>query len=952
MSIRLDLEFTEDLTNKLSPAYRNLESRINIVLRDQYSSISGFHRAFVTGFRPGSVIVDFVVQATEVNVTEIAETNNNLPAAIESSSIATVLGSVAAQYRSPTPLRISDPIFTGRTMNLTCGPPDIDVGTISDSDSVWTFDGRNISSDSSDRIEITKDGSESNLTVNNIILADAGLYECTMKGTALHFVQTGRVTNIMQAPIVRLQSKVSVKCEEGDVPLQCCVQIPYSVRWFDGTNILTTSRVEDNCFQHNYAVENCDTSPTREKIFTCRVNELEGYDQTTTLTVFIEPVACNDTQYGTGREGDIASARCDAGQEGEKTARCQNREWIPEQDTCILVEIKFLLIGSQGLVVESVPEFVGNLSSTVMTEAENITNSSATISAIVDIIKNVANVNITVNENIMEDVLETIDVIVGDDSRESWMFLNSNQTSNASSELLGSLETLSNVLEGTFTIETQRIQLNRTVFNDSFNAMLNSSVGINIPNTSFSNVFITTIVLSTLNNVMPARNSTSNVSLSSATTNETVPDNAINAAVLLVKISEPISNVTLTYNKLNQSLSLYPQCVFWNFTIFDRLGAWDDEGCTFVSDINNTVTCRCDHLTSFSILMATDIPPSIRFALDLITYIGVGISLASLVICLIIEGYVWKDITRNSTAFMRHVSIINTALSLLIADICFIIGASIAKNPLEDAGDDYTIPVGPCSTATFFMHFFYLAMFFWMLASALLLFYRTVMVFSHMSKSTMLAIGIILGYGCPLIIAVITVAVTAPGNGYIRKENACWLNWSETMALLALVIPALTIVFINILIIIVVLFKMLRRGVGDSAQTDEKHTIVVIIRCVAILTPLFGLTWGLGVGTMISSTNVGIHIAFAFFNSLQGFFILVFGTLMDSKIRAILSRSTSRPTSGSNQTRSTSAGISSFGGMNLINRLRGRRDVYRVSNAANTSSNNSGASETFININE
>lgn len=949
MNMRLDLEFTEDLNNKLSSTYKELESRINSVLQQQYIGVKGIVRAFVTGFRPGSVIADFVVEVTEVNATELAEANDKLPNAME--PIATVLDPVVAQYTRPNSLGIPDRTYTGETMMLTCGPPDIDVGTIDGS--VWKFKGLAISSD---RIKATFAGSQSTLTVNNVIPADAGLYECTLKGKNLHFIRTGRVKddNIIQAPIVRLQSKISVKCEDGGVqPLQCCVQSSYSVSWFDGTNSLTSVPVpaEGNCIQHDYTMKNCNGSETTEEIFTCRVNQLEGYDQTTTLTIFSEPAACNDTQYGTGRDGDTASARCDEGQSGEKTARCQNRQWILEQDTCIVTQIKLLLIGSEDLVVETVPVFVANLSMAVQEDEEAISNSSATIVAIVDIINNIANISSNVDESVMQGVLETVDVIIGNDSRESWLFLNSNETRNASSELLGSLETLSNGLNGTFTIETQRIQLNRTTFNNSFNATLNSSVAINIPNTNFSNVFITTIILSTLNNVMPTRNSTFNVSLFNTTTNETVPDNAINAAVLLVKISEPISNVTLSYNKLNKSLSLNPQCVFWNFTLFDGLGAWDDEGCTFVSDINDTVTCNCNHLTSFSILMATDVPPSIQEALDIITYIGVGISLASLVICLIIEGYVWKDLTRNSTAFMRHICIINTALSLLIADICFIIGASIAKNPLEDPGEDYTVPVGPCSTATFFMHFFYLALFFWMLVSGLLLFYRTVMVFSHMSKSVMLAISFILGYGCPLIIAVITVAVTAPGNGYIRKDLACWLNWFETKALLAMVIPALTIVFINILIVVVVLFKMLKRGMGDAAQTDERHTLVVIIRCVVILTPLFGLTWSLGVGTMISSTNVGIHIAFAFFTSFQGFFILVFGTLLDSKIRAILSRRIPTLTSGSNQTRSTSGGVSSSGGMNLINRIRGRRNVYHVSNAANSGSSQ-GASETFININE
>lgn len=475
----------------------------------------------------------------------------------------------------------------------------------------------------------------------------------------------------------------------------------------------------------------------------------------------------------------------------------------------------------------------------------------------------------------LQDVLNTIDVIIGDDAKKSWEFLNE-KNNNASSVLLGSLETLTNVLDGGFSIATQRIKLNRTTFNNSFSEDFNSTFFIKIPPANISNAFITTIVFPTLSNVMPTRNSTSDISVMNsninATNNETAETNdAINAAVVLVKINATIPNVTLSYKKLNSSLSQNPQCVFWNFTRFANLGAWDNEGCTFVSDENDNVTCHCNHLTSFSILMSTHVPPQVRKYLDIITYIGVGISLASLLICLIIEGRVWKAITRNSTAFMRHVSIINTALSLLIADICFIIGAAIAKNPSENPGENYDVPVGPCSTATFFMHFFYLALFFWMLVSALILFYRTVMVFSHMSKSTMLAIGFSLGYGCPLIIAVITVAVAASENGYIQDREACWLNWDKTKALLAFVIPALTIVVINILIVIVVLFKMMRRGVGNTVQRDEKHTLVVILRCVAILTPLFGLTWSLGVGTMVSPTNLGIHITFAFFNSLQVF---------------------------------------------------------------------------------
>ncbi|XP_076611648.1 uncharacterized protein LOC143335878 isoform X4 [Chaetodon auriga] len=950
MSIRLDLEYTAELNDATSSEYKDLESKILRVLEEQYKGITGFINVFVKAFREGSVITDFVVQTTEVIADEMADANENLQEAMR--PIAPVIGSVTAFYNSSTSIDIPELTYTGNTMTLTCGPPEnINLGQISGSE--WKFKGLEIKDSS--RIKITAFGTKSVLTVNNVILADVGLYECTVKGKVMNFLQKGLVTgdHVKQAPIVRLQSKVNVKCKEGQIlQLQCCVQSSYRIQWFEGTAVLLSTNTDNGetyCIKHDYQLGSCSVLQEKELTFTCKVDEPKDYQMTTTVTIFREDITCNDAEYGTGRPNDISSIGCDSGQEGSTTAVCQETgEWTLMMDTCIITQIKELLIDSQDLVVEEVPQFTANLSKTVQENRTEIANSSATISAIVEILNTIANVSTAVGESVMQNVLTTIDVIIGDDARESWAVLNANETHSASSGLLNSLENISKELVGEFEIATPRILLNRTKFDNSFTAELNSSITIDIPNTMISNIFITTITFPTLNNVMPSRNSSFDGSLFNSTSNETVDDHAINAAVVLVQINATIQNVTLSYDKLNNSLSLNPQCVFWNFTLFDNLGAWDDEGCTFVSDINNTVTCNCNHLTSFSVLMARGVPPELKDALDVITYVGVGISLASLVICLIIEGYVWKAITRNSTAFMRHVSIINTALSLLIADICFIIGASIAKNPLENPGEDYEVPVGPCSTATFFMHFFYLALFFWMLVSGLLLFYRTVMVFSHMSKSTMLAIGFSLGYGCPLIIAVITVAVTASGNGYIRTYNACWLNWIDTKALLALVIPALIIVFINILIVIVVLFKMLRRGVGDTAQTDEKHTLVVIARCVIILTPLFGLTWSLGVGTMVSSTNKGIHIAFAFFNSLQGFFILVFGTLLDSKIRSILARRSPTSSTVSNPSRSTSGGISSLGELNWISRLRGRRYIYRLSEAANSSS--SGALESFVSL--
>ncbi|XP_055741817.1 adhesion G protein-coupled receptor F5 [Salvelinus fontinalis] len=576
----------------------------------------------------------------------------------------------------------------------------------------------------------------------------------------------------------------------------------------------------------------------------------------------------NNTIFGNGQVNEKVVADCKLDEVGQKTATCQeNGNFSNLENNCVLKEIETLFLLSQDLVGTDLPVFLERLRNSTFNLRGRIVASPATISTIVNILTNVANVSQStpINKPLMKNFLDTAGVLTSNEAKASWGVLNKNE----SSAFLGTIETISNFLtDDFFDIETQGINLNKTTVNNSVNNLfnLNSSVLIDIPASEASFNSITIITFDSLNNVLPARNSSSR--------NNIV--NTINGKVVLVKVNGTIKNVTFSFDVLDKTLA-NPQCVFWNFNLVGGLGGWDDKGCELQSVKNCTVTCHCNHLTSYSILMSPVIPLVLRDALDFITYIGVGISMGCLVVCLIIEMLVWKAVTGNNTSYMRHVSIVNIVFSLLIADIWFIIGAAISDNEKKD------LPA--CPTATFFIHFFYLALFFWMLVSGLLLLYRTVMVFSHMSKAAMLAISFSLGYGAPLIIAVITIAVTAPGKQYIRgNDGVCWLKWTESRALLAFVIPALTIVVINLLILIVVLFKMLRRGVGDVTQPDERNALVVIARCLAILTPFFGTTWGLGVGTMTTPNNLGIHIVFAIFNSLQGLFILVFGTLLDKKV--------------------------------------------------------------------
>ncbi|XP_077443749.1 adhesion G-protein coupled receptor F1-like [Stigmatopora argus] len=583
----------------------------------------------------------------------------------------------------------------------------------------------------------------------------------------------------------------------------------------------------------------------------------------------------NDPEFGNGCLNYTARASCSQNEVGGKYAICrESGEWEYQDDNCTLQTIVDLLEESENLTETTFPKLLAELSNTTNTSSQQVTESPNNIKAIVEILENVATFmktsEILINQDHIARVLSTTSVLIMDNARASWDTLNRQaviatfgqrtrtpRKESLSSLLLFSLECITSRLSNaSFNIETPLIILNKTSMTTSFHEDFNSTIEINIQGSN-GPANLTLITFESLDNVLPPRDENN------------ATGRVINGRVVLVQSDNNLNNISFKFDIINESLER-PQCVFWNFTLFDGLGGWDNEGCKLVIQVNELVTCQCDHLTSFSILMSPHAPNDL--VLNYITNIGISISIFFLVICLCIETLVWRQVSKSNTSHLRHISIVNIALCLLIANLCFIIGVGRTSN------------LQVCTGVTFITHFFYLALFFWMFNYGLLLLYYTFTVFEAISKSTMLAIGFCLGYGAPLIIATITIVVNAPLKSYIQQDG-CWLNWNESKALLAFVSPSLLIVCINFLILILVIAKLLQRRKNPShVQGDEKNVIGFLARTVAILTPFFGITWTLGVGTLSDSQNWTLHAMFALFNSLQGLFILIFGTLLDKKV--------------------------------------------------------------------
>uniref|UniRef100_A0A8C3TYH7 Adhesion G protein-coupled receptor F2 n=1 Tax=Catharus ustulatus TaxID=91951 RepID=A0A8C3TYH7_CATUS len=346
----------------------------------------------------------------------------------------------------------------------------------------------------------------------------------------------------------------------------------------------------------------------------------------------------------------------------------------------------------------------------------------------------------------------------------------------------------------------------------------------------------------------------------------------VNGMVLSVSLPEELQSVLLTFEKLNKLEQAGAQCVGWHSA--ER--RWDPAPCAVRAHTTSAVVCVCAHrrrsYRSFSILMAPAAPRSAL--LGYITQVGLGLSILSLLLCLLIEAVVWHHVTKTEITYMRHFCLVNIAASLLVADVLFILAAIVHNTTLN-----YQL----CVAATFFLHFFYLALFFWMFTLGLLILYGLLLIFFKITRSVFLAAAFSIGYGCPLVISVLTVAITEPKNGYLRS-GACWLNWYETKALLAFVVPALSIVVMNLIVVVVVVVKTGRSSVGEGFKSQDLSSMIRVSKNVALLTPLLGLTWGFGLATIIDSRSLAFHVVFALLNAFQGFFILLFGTLLDRKV--------------------------------------------------------------------
>ncbi|XP_053565587.1 adhesion G protein-coupled receptor F5-like isoform X2 [Bombina bombina] len=753
--------------------------------------------------------------------------------------------------------------------------------------------------DSNDNIISTQNPViENGSTVSRLVIASAtiywsGIYFCTIYQKNISSI--GNVS-VEVVPLPFAESieidpvETIVKCD-ASLTLSCCFNAPnpsdFTLKFISDIiqtqqngkmdNVISNVISEDaTCFTMNLTVTCDDTAVLPAISVTCRIyNKLNASVISNNMIIKRwkgnpQAQTCKEDkdlpEIPSGEKIIILCNKENPTLTGNITYNCKNGEWVKEQD-CFPVVVLYQFAEIKNIINSPQPQklisgYVANLSSSAQSNNGYISASPKAIKVLISILSTISNNTEEVTEVIMMNCINTVATLLTNTT--TWQ-----NTNNKASDILRLVERLASKLKVVDYFETSKTNniiqlkvqaLNRTSnYNQNF-LISNFTSEIQIQNKSL------------------ASNTSNIVSIAYSTMKDILRSNKSKAVTGLV-ISTIVNGVlnmddftiSLSFNKTNASLHS-PDCVYWDFTLSDN-GEWNNANCE-ANENDQIITCECHHLTAFSVLMSGES----NELLSKITYAGVGISIGCLIITLIIEAVVWKSVIKNKTSYMRHVCLVNTAVTLLVADIWFIIGAAFEKEPTSNM----------CVTSAFFSFFFYLSLFFWMLATGLILFHRLIYIWDNLSRKTMMIVAFTLGYGCPLLITIITVATTAPSKTFTSAKY-CWLNFDQSKSFLAFVIPALTIVFINVIILLVVIFKLTcRPSIGERPGKDERLILVQVSKSIAVLTPLLGITWGFGIAVVYNPKNVAINGIFAALNSFQGFFLLVSTVLLDQKVRRIM----------------------------------------------------------------
>uniref|UniRef100_A0A4W5NLX5 Cadherin EGF LAG seven-pass G-type receptor 1a n=1 Tax=Hucho hucho TaxID=62062 RepID=A0A4W5NLX5_9TELE len=285
--------------------------------------------------------------------------------------------------------------------------------------------------------------------------------------------------------------------------------------------------------------------------------------------------------------------------------------------------------------------------------------------------------------------------------------------------------------------------------------------------------------------------------------------------------------ITLEYTLLETEERTKPVCVFWNHSIaIGGTGGWSSKGCELLNRNNTHISCHCNHMTSFAVLMDIskrehgDVLP-----LKIVTYTTVSASLVALFLTFILLALLRK-LRSNLHSIHR-----NLVAALFFSELVFLIGINQTDNPFV------------CTVIAILLHYFYMCTFAWMFVEGLHI-YRMLTEVRNINHGHM-RFYYAMGWGIPAIITGLAVGLDPQGYG---NPDFCWLSVHDTL-IWSFAGP------ISVVVLVI-----------SPSTSLPLHSPALRIAFLLLL--LISATWLLGL-MAVNSDVMTFHYLFAIFSCLQ-----------------------------------------------------------------------------------
>uniref|UniRef100_A0A671R1L4 Cadherin EGF LAG seven-pass G-type receptor 1-like n=1 Tax=Sinocyclocheilus anshuiensis TaxID=1608454 RepID=A0A671R1L4_9TELE len=316
--------------------------------------------------------------------------------------------------------------------------------------------------------------------------------------------------------------------------------------------------------------------------------------------------------------------------------------------------------------------------------------------------------------------------------------------------------------------------------------------------------------------------------------------------------------ITLDYNLLETEERTKPVCVFWNHSItVGGTGAWSSKGCDLISRNHTHISCQCNHMTSFAVLMDIskrehgDVLP-----LKIVTYTTVSASLLALLLTFILLAILHK---LRSNLHSIHK---NLVAALFFSELVFLIGINQTDNPFV------------CTVIAILLHYFYMCTFAWTFVEGLHI-YRMLTEVRNINHGHM-RFYYAIGWGIPAIITGLAVGLDPQGYG---NPDFCWLSVHDTL-IWSFAGPIAVVVLVNIIIFVLAA----KASCGRRQRSYEKSGVIPALRMAFLLLLLISATWLLGL-MAVNNDVMTFHYLFAIFSCLQGILIFFFHIVFSKEVR-------------------------------------------------------------------